>query len=53
VAGRHQGIEFAAIISQVRLVSTKRLTRKIYQMDRTIFAVIVAAVQAMIGGEGA
>ena len=38
VAVRHDGIEFAAIISQLRLISTKRLRRKIYQMDRALFS---------------
>jgi mRNA interferase MazF len=48
IAVRHEGIEFAAVISQVRLISTKRLARKIYQMDRAIFAEIVTRMSAML-----
>ena len=48
IAVRHEGIEFAAVISQVRLISTKRLARKIYQMDRAIFAEIVTRMRAML-----
>jgi hypothetical protein len=48
IAVRHDGIEFAAVISQVRLISTKRLVRKIYQMDRAIFAEIVTRIRAVL-----
>lgn len=44
---RHQGLEFAAVISQVRLISTKRLARKIYQMDAAIFAEVVARLRSL------
>jgi mRNA interferase MazF len=48
IAVRHEGIEFAAVISQLRLISTKRLARKVYQMDRAIFGEIVTRVRAML-----
>jgi hypothetical protein len=41
-------MEFAAVISQLRLISTKRLARKIYQMDRAIFGEIVTHIRAML-----
>ena len=44
----HQGNEFSAIISQMRLVSTRRLQRKIYQMDSKIFAAIRDAIKGML-----
>jgi mRNA interferase MazF len=33
----HNGEPFAAVFSQIRLISTKRLLRKMYRMDRRIF----------------
>ncbi len=48
VAVSHDGMEFAAVISQVRLISTKRLARKVYQMDGSIFAEIVTRIRAML-----
>jgi mRNA interferase MazF len=45
---RHAGVEFAAVISQVRLISTKRLARKVYQMDRAIFARVVGRMHEML-----
>ena len=50
---RHAGIDYAAVISQLRLVSTKRLTRLLYQMDPAVFANVVRAVQAMVATEAA
>jgi mRNA interferase MazF len=34
---QHEGKMFAAVISQIRLVSTKRLLRNVYRMDSSIF----------------
>jgi mRNA interferase MazF len=47
IAVRHDGIEFAAIISQLRLISTKRLRRKIYQMDRAAFSHITECIRLL------
>ena len=33
----HNNQEFSALISQIRLISTKRLNRKIYEMDGCLF----------------
>lgn len=44
----HNGSEFSAIISQIRLISTKRLQRKMYKMDSGIFATIREAVKNML-----
>lgn len=44
----HDGREFAAIISQVRLVSTKRLIRKLFSMSEDNFMRIAGAVTEMI-----
>ena len=44
----HQDQEYSAIISQIRLVSTKRLKRKMYKMDTTIFERVREAVRAMV-----
>ncbi|OHA40204.1 MAG: hypothetical protein A3J31_01320 [Candidatus Taylorbacteria bacterium RIFCSPLOWO2_02_FULL_48_16] len=33
----HQNIRFAAILSQLRLISTKRLSRRIRRIDHTLF----------------
>jgi mRNA interferase MazF len=51
VAVRHARIDYAAVISQLRLVSTKRLTRLLYQMDPAVYASVVRAVQAMVATE--
>lgn len=48
---RHAGIDYAAVISQLRLVSTKRLTRLLYQMDPGLYAGVVRAIQAMVATE--
>ena len=47
IAVRHDGIEFAAVISQLRLISTKRLRRKIYQMDGALFAQISQRIRTL------
>jgi mRNA interferase MazF len=47
LAIRHDGQEFAAVLSQLRLISTKRLARKIYQMDGTLFAEVLARIRAL------
>ncbi len=44
----HEGQEYAALISQVRLISTKRLKRRMYQMDSSIFEEIREKTKAMI-----
>src|SRR3989344_2969070 len=33
----HNNQQFSALISQIRLISTKRLNRKIYEMDGSLF----------------
>ncbi|HEY4478919.1 MAG TPA: type II toxin-antitoxin system PemK/MazF family toxin [Candidatus Paceibacterota bacterium] len=44
----HEGREFSAVISQVRLISTKRLLRKMYQMDSSIFTRIISSIVTII-----
>lgn len=44
----HEGEQFSALISQIRLISTKRFLRRMYQMDSTIFTKIREAVKDMI-----
>lgn len=44
----HQGIEYAVIISQIRLISTRRLHRRIFRMPEEMFSAVLAAVQRMI-----
>ena len=44
----HGGREFSAVISQVRLISTKRLLRKMYQMDSSIFTRIISSIVTII-----
>lgn len=44
----HGGQEYSALISQVRLISTKRLKRRMYQMATSIFETIREAVRAII-----
>jgi mRNA interferase MazF len=34
---QHAGETFAAVVSQIRLVSTKRLLRRLYRMDSGVF----------------
>jgi mRNA-degrading endonuclease toxin of MazEF toxin-antitoxin module len=46
IAVRHAGMEFAAVISQLRLIS-KRLARKIYQMDDGLFKDVLARIRAL------
>ena len=36
----HQGVRFAVVLSQLRLISTKRLTRRVRRIDHTLFAAI-------------
>jgi mRNA interferase MazF len=45
---KHAGATYAAVISQVRILSTKRLLRKMYVMDERIFEPIRDAVRRMI-----
>jgi mRNA interferase MazF len=45
---RHDGKLFAAVFSQMRLLSTKRLLRKIYRMDERIFDDIKGIITVMI-----
>jgi len=44
----HDGQEYSALISQIRLISTKRLKRRMYRMDSTIFKNIRESVRAML-----
>jgi mRNA interferase MazF len=44
---RHDGVEYAAVISQLRLISTKRLARKIYQMDGTLFNTVLGRIRGL------
>jgi mRNA interferase MazF len=37
----HNNINFAVILSQLRLISTKRLTRKIRKIDNILFKLII------------
>lgn len=48
IVGEHNNEKFAAVISQVRLVSTNRLLRLIYRMDSGVFGQIKKAVGEMI-----
>ena len=45
---RHEGKDFAAVLSQMRLVSTKRLRRKIYTMDSSLVERIREAVCRLV-----
>jgi mRNA interferase MazF len=45
---QHEGETAAAVISQIRLVSTKRLLRRMYRMDSGIFDTIQRAVLVSI-----
>ena len=44
----HEDRPFSAIISQVRLISTKRLRRKMYSMDSSIFQQLRTAIRDII-----
>jgi len=44
----HDDRPFAALVSQIRLVSTKRLSRKVRKMDRPTFQRIKTAVQDLL-----
>ncbi len=44
----HEGERFAAIVSKVRLISTKRLIRRIFSIDSNNFATIANALAGMI-----
>jgi mRNA interferase MazF len=44
----HDGKSFAAVLSQMRLISTRRLLRKMYRMDRRIFEDIKARIISMM-----
>lgn len=44
----HNGKLFAAVFSQIRLISTKRLLRKMYRMDRRIFEEVKRIIIVMM-----
>ena len=44
----HEKREYVALLSQIRLISTKRLLRLSYWMDTTIFEIIKNEVKEMI-----
>ena len=44
----HEGTQFSALLSQVRFISTKRLSRKIYQMDSPLFNQIHKAMKRLL-----
>ena len=44
----HQGKLYAAVVSQIRLISTKRLLRKMYRMDGRIFDGLKSLLVVMI-----
>jgi mRNA interferase MazF len=46
---RHRGGEVAALLSQLRLVSTKRLKRRVFRMSEPLFDEMRSALQRMIG----
>ena len=48
ISFKHKDEEYSALISQIRLISTKRLLRKIYIMDERIFEVIRKEVKDML-----
>ena len=45
----HDGIEYTVIISQVRLLSTRRLRRRIFRMPEDMYGEVLSALQQMIG----
>lgn len=44
----HEGQRFSALLSQIRLISTKRLNRKIYRMDTFLYNQIHKAMKELI-----
>lgn len=44
----HGNARFSALLSQIRLISTKRLNRKIYRMDSLLFNQIHKALRRLI-----
>jgi mRNA interferase MazF len=48
VSFSHDDRVFAAVFSQIRLISTKRLLRKIYRMDRRIFDEIKRLIMVLV-----
>ena len=44
----HDGTEYAIIISQVRLISTRRLRRRMFRMPEDKFAGVLSALQRML-----
>ena len=48
IVAEHNGEKFAAVISQMRMISTKRLLRLVYKMDSDIFFRIQTAVSEMV-----
>lgn len=44
----YRGNRYSAVISQVRILSTKRLARRLYTMDESTFEGIRAAIKEMI-----
>ncbi len=45
---QHEGRGYSALVSQIRLVSTKRLQRRMYRMNKSIFGRIREAVKNML-----
>jgi mRNA interferase MazF len=45
---KHDGETFSAVVSQIRLVSTKRLLRRLYRMDSSIFEKIQSTMPMAI-----
>jgi mRNA interferase MazF len=45
---KHDGATYAAVISQIRLLSTKRLLRKMYVMDERVFEPIKDRTRRML-----
>ena len=45
---KHEEIEFAIILSQIRLVSTKRLTRRVRKMDHATFSMILDSLEQLL-----
>jgi mRNA interferase MazF len=44
----HDGKPYAAVFSQIRLISTKRLLRKMYRMDQRIFDDIRRLISVLV-----
>lgn len=44
----HDGVAFSVLLSQIRLISTKRLLRKMYRMDSSLCALVQHKLCAMI-----